>query len=494
MPQQTKVYDDIAFDLHIENITLDDIQLSDLEEEEISTEDINETDLNAVQLKTFSTTGEEEVIREVASVEKSPMAAQEIEPVAFVEPDPLIDGTPYKSMTATVTGSETYTEVGEEQLGSTETLDIIDGTPEPEIPQEKPIPNPEERQGFDNSKALDKAYIPEMNEEIISIDGNALDEIVYGDEMPEPTNETSAEVQAEAVELQAVNEEIPVENAPAMEESIGDVPVVEPEAETPIEIEPVLEESPETIPAFSQDVEQISNEVAYSDENLELNVEPDILEDGSVEFTSEPTEEIRRVQTEEKARDNMEIDIIPDEPVTLSDSELGNIQVHEDQIDEIDTADKGLRDEDIVLLDDEQEITFTPLDSEETAVPTEPEEMVSAPDESLEVTTPITTDPNAAERITPVEEVGSEIEIQEIVEESKIIEMKESPEIEIHEHESEIHFAESPVMEMEQEEPVAESIQEVVDNARNAVEIEPTEVIEVEPEAAVLAAVGAGSR
>jgi hypothetical protein len=172
-----------------------------------------------------------------------------------------------------------------------ENLDLVENTPEPSIPIEG-------SQADSGQELLNDSSIFSIEDDIISIDGNDLDKVIYGIETEAKNNETPlAEESSTETFAESPNVDIP-------EQKIEDIIVMEEPAPSGESLEP-LEDSYRTEELiFTDDLgDEIKNDASSplpSEEfNFDLSVIPDVAE------------------------------IEEDEPIALSIEELNNIDISE---------------------------------------------------------------------------------------------------------------------------------------------------------------------
>ncbi|NPV01577.1 MAG: hypothetical protein HPY53_09380 [Brevinematales bacterium] len=307
--EKNEIFDDLEIDLNIETITLDDIELSEIEDENLNNStDFTNEELNDVKVTEFN-----------AGDLNSPVEDSDI---AFEAPAPVELQASYAAPTPSPAPIEETTQIELEEtpveidepapsanLGANETLNILQVTPEPEIPQEEALPIPsEDDRLFNQSKALKDAYVIEASTEIISINGSDLDRMI---------NDAESQLKGSSSE-----DEVRMIDEPL----VLDTPDFEPD-EPPVETIPVSE----VAPAQGIDLNDIN------DDNFELNIEESRQPEEEVVFTSEPTEEIRETLPDEIPELDLDLSAVTsidddddDAPIALSMDELNNIEVTEE--------------------------------------------------------------------------------------------------------------------------------------------------------------------
>ncbi len=293
--------DDIITDMNIETITLDDVELSDIESlQPVSTEPFISNNLSSSEEVSYETVH-----------------------------NPIGDSSSQISIP---------------------NLDVIQNTPEPEIPSENPMEFDEsikkesslysKREGMD---VLNKLFTSE--DDIISIEGSELDKLIYGD--------LSGDLIYKAPTYAPTQEEsaAPVKKPGKTANIIDDIPVLEEaaiEEEIPIIMEETVKEE-NLIPAMDLGIEEIDlTEEPSSDKefNFDLSAIPDVsrveedepialsidelnkidISDGNVidyEAPQVPEVSISAIETEE------------DENVEISLDELNRIEADMSQSDKI---------------------------------------------------------------------------------------------------------------------------------------------------------------
>ncbi len=264
MAGENNILDDFELDLDIETITLDDIDISVIDEMgDSSFSAVSDEDMNSLSL---------EGMEEQSS---PPLPLEE----KIDEDDTLSAELPVES------------------IGAVETLNIINETPEPAIIEEREIKPVEEirtevqDKTFDGEHALQEAYIFNADDEIISIDGSELDQVIYG------------------VETQ----------------DLGTIEVIDQEDEV-VESPPDMDEKEEVLMEVSSIIDNPSN--SELNKSVELST---LDQDSNYELQMETVKtEIKETQAEESSNDfNFDDE---EEPIALSMQELNDIEVSEDAL------------------------------------------------------------------------------------------------------------------------------------------------------------------
>ena len=305
--EKNEIFDDLEIDLNIETITLDDIELSEIEDENLdNSTDFTNEELNEVKVTEFNAGDLNSPVEDGDFGFDAPAPVELRAPAAAPAP---MEETPQ------IVLEETPVEIDEPapsaNLGANETLNILQVTPEPEIPQEEALPIPsEDNRLFNQSRALKDAYVIEASTEIISINGSDLDRMI---------NDAESQLKGSSSE-----DEIRMIDEPL----VLDTPDFEPD-EPPVETIPVSE----VTPAQGIDLNDIN------DDNFELNIEESGQPDEEVVFTSEPTEEIRETLPDEIPELDLDLSAVTsidddddDAPIALSMDELNNIEVTEEPV------------------------------------------------------------------------------------------------------------------------------------------------------------------
>jgi hypothetical protein len=305
--EKNEIFDDLEIDLNIETITLDDIELSEIEDENLdNSTDFTNEELNEVKVTEFNAGDLNSPVEDGDFGFDAPAPVELRAPAAAPAP---VEETPQ------IVLEETPVEIDEPapsaNLGANETLNILQVTPEPEIPQEEALPIPsEDNRLFNQSRALKDAYVIEASTEIISINGSDLDRMI---------NDAESQLKGSSSE-----DEIRMIDEPL----VLDTPDFEPD-EPPVETIPVSE----VTPAQGIDLNDIN------DDNFELNIEESGQPEEEVVFTSEPTEEIRETLPDEIPELDLDLSAVTsidddddDAPIALSMDELNNIEVTEEPV------------------------------------------------------------------------------------------------------------------------------------------------------------------
>ncbi len=268
MAGENNIVDDFELDLEIETISLDDIDISEIDE--LGSE--NDTSITDSGIDSISLDLEQD--SSFTSSESTPTPqTTNIEPqfTSSPTPEPVQDTAPLEEISE------------DSNLGAAETLNIINDTPEPVLVENTEIKPVEEikkevsDKTFQKEKALEQAYVFDADDEIISIDGRELDNVIYG-----------------------------------QEDKIGEINLVDDVPEESSEI--ILQETD-----TPEELLDIDIAVAPTPEISEIDNQTSQTVSGDFSF-----EEVSELSSESLEDDD-------DEPIALSIEELNDIEVNEEE-------------------------------------------------------------------------------------------------------------------------------------------------------------------
>lgn len=299
MAGENNIVDDFELDLEIESISLDDIDISELDE--FSTDSISSTEDSGLQ--DLSLDGLEE--SEPFSA-PSPIAATAEEATLEQLESKASAPLPDPGQGISVPDIADLEEIS--PLGAAETLNIINETPEPalidnsEIKPVEEIKRESDDKTFHKEHALEEAYVFNADDEIISIDGQELDQVIYG--------ENTAIGSIPLIDAPQDNETSPIPAQTEAQEELIEIQEITPAPSLDYEDSSVnpgdFSESTETesldIPDMEEDEEPISLSI---DELNDIEVSEDT---GAASFTA-PTEPARTFSLQSPLND--EFDFVP---------------------------------------------------------------------------------------------------------------------------------------------------------------------------------------
>lgn len=330
-----QVLDDIELDMDIETIKLDDIELEEIESEESVNLDNSLGDIS-LEMPVEEASHENEVSHtEAENVENSTLDTTQTLDVVENSPEPEIpypteeeeeDSIPVVELNS---NNEALNLDSDIQLDSN--IDIPDFSSETptnssegsqeqdneteEITEEETLVSKPEIEEVSSEPVVEKSSSPifDSDDDIISIDGRELDQIIYGEETPDL--QIHEEPSPDSIEKPSLDTKDVSPEEEDQSEVLVEFKEPEPESETPQEEIPVMDSEIEEAPIEFVDENDISVETSDS-----LSMETK-NEEASIELADEDKPSIETVDSEPLQTENIDqINIIQEteEPESTS--------------------------------------------------------------------------------------------------------------------------------------------------------------------------------